>query len=194
MTSLLPRRLRLARALLGATLLLAAACSGSDSESMRGGAVSLPGPVPEGVSFHDSSEEGVPAPVFTVDLVDGTPLTISDLWGQRPVVLLFTSSWCTHCAEQHVEIAELVASYEDAVALVAVAGQDDHDSLVAYTEQLRLDHPVALEADDAWLKYAVREPPLVALVGPGGRLVRGWPGGVDAATLEAEIEALFDRT
>jgi thiol-disulfide isomerase/thioredoxin len=172
--------------------LLLAACTGDGSTP--GGATSLPGPLPEGVAFHEAPEGAPPAPVFTVDLVDGTPLTVSDLWTSRPAVLLFTASWCAHCAELHAEIAALVEGYDDAVALLAVAGEDDLESLTRYVQDLGLDHPVALESDSAWLKYAVREPPLVALVAPGGRILRGWPGGVEADVLAEEIDALIDRS
>ena len=37
--------------------------------------------------------------------------------------------------------------------------------------------------------YAVREPPVV-VVGRDGRLIRGWRGGVDAATLRAVLDEL----
>jgi cytochrome c biogenesis protein CcmG/thiol:disulfide interchange protein DsbE len=36
----------------------------------------------------------------------------------------------------------------------------------------------------------VREPPVVAVVGRGGRLNRGWPGGVDADTVHGVLDGL----
>jgi hypothetical protein len=36
----------------------------------------------------------------------------------------------------------------------------------------------------------VREPPVVAVVGRGGGLIRGWPGGVDADTLHGVLDDL----
>jgi hypothetical protein len=40
------------------------------------------------------------------------------------------------------------------------------------------------------LQYAVEEPPLVALVSQGGRLVRGWPAGVAGPALRDQIDQM----
>ena len=44
-----------------------------------------------------------------------------------------------------------------------------------------------------WLDYAAREPPLVAVVAPGGKILRGWPGGVEEDALRRELDALIER-
>ena len=156
-----------------------------------GGAGDLPGPLPEGVAFEDAPADDVAAPDFTLDLVDGTPVTASDLWSDRPVVLVFTSSWCVACAEVHREVAAVVERHGDTVTLLAVSGEDEPDAVVEYARDLGIRHPVTVDEDGGvWLSYAVHEPPLVALVAPGGGLLRGWPGGVDATTLDREIRAL----
>jgi hypothetical protein len=40
------------------------------------------------------------------------------------------------------------------------------------------------------LQYGVDEPPLVVLVSRGGRLLRGWPGGISGNDLREQIEEL----
>ncbi len=172
-----------------ALLLAAAACSGEDDEQAYGGADAVPGPLPSGVEFAEPPAGGVPAPDFTAELLDGSELTASDLWDDRPVVLLFTASWCEACKEQHRQVAETVAEHEGA-ALLAVVPGDDAEAARDYAAELEVDHPVAVAGEQIWLDWAAREPPLAVLVAPGGTVVRGWPGGVEPGVLAEELDSL----
>ncbi|HEU0213705.1 MAG TPA: hypothetical protein VFR13_06455, partial [Jiangellaceae bacterium] len=72
-----------------AVLFAAVGCAGGDSGGeAHGGASDLPGPLPGDVAFRDAPDDAPPAPDFSADLVDGTPVTASDLWDDRPVVLV----------------------------------------------------------------------------------------------------------
>lgn len=175
-----------------AVLLAAAACSGGDEEEAFGGAEAVPGPVPADVTFVEDVEGGVPAPDFSAELIDGTALTASDLWADRPVVVFFTASWCEACKAEHEEVAGVVADHEG-VAMLAVVPGDDAEPAAGYAEELELDHPVAVAGDDIWLEWAAREPPLVVLVAPGGTVVRGWPGGVDPPVLAEQLDELYEN-
>ena len=73
----------------------------------------------------------------------------------------------------------------------AIVGPDDADGAQDYAEELRLGHPIAVASEDVWLNYAAREAPVVVLVGPGGKVLRGWPGGVDSAVLDEQLDALY---
>jgi thiol-disulfide isomerase/thioredoxin len=181
-----------ARALaLGLVVLVAAvACAGDGEDESFGGAEAVPGPVPSDVSFVEDVEGGVPAPDFTTDLVDGTSLTASDLWAERPLVVLFTASWCETCKAEHEKVAEVVAEHEGAAMLAVVPG-DDGEPAAGYAQELEVDHPVAVGDDEIWLDWAAREPPLVVLVAPGGTVVRGWPGGVERQVLAEQLDALY---
>jgi thiol-disulfide isomerase/thioredoxin len=175
-------------------LVAAAACSGGgDDDESFGGADAVPGPVPSDVTFVEDVEGGVPAPDFTADLLDGTSLTASDLWAERPVVVLFTASWCETCKAEHEKVSEVVAEHEG-VAMLAVVPGDDADPAAEYAKELELDHPVAVGSDEVWLNWAAREPPLVVLVAPGGQVIRGWPGGVERQVLAEQLDALYENT
>jgi peroxiredoxin len=190
-----PRRPLVACALLlvVAALLPAAGCAGGDSDGEpAGGAADLPGPVPEGVAFRDPPADSPPAPEFTAELVDGTPVTASDLWDDRPVVLVFTASWCNRCAGVHRQAAGVVAEHEG-VALLGVVPADDAAGAREYAEELELEYPIAVGDERVWLAYAVREPPAVVLVSPQGRVLRGWPGGVERDVLARNLDELVER-
>jgi hypothetical protein len=76
------------------------------------------------------------------------------------------------------------------VALLGVVPADDAQGAREYAEELELGHPLAVVGARAWLSYAIREPPAVVLVAPGGKVVRGWPGGVEAAVLARSLDKL----
>ena len=188
------RRPRWAHALLLVlvVLLSGAGCAGDDSAGgeTHGGASDLPGPLPQDVSFQDPPDDATPAPDFSADLVDGTPVTASDLWDDRPLVLLFTASWCERCADVHRRAAEVVDEHEG-VALLGLVPGDDAEGAREYARELELGYPIAVADDGVWLSYAVREPPAVVLVTAGGKVLRGWPGGVEAPVLAGHLDELF---
>ncbi len=124
--------------------------------------------------------------------MDGTSVKASELWDDRPVVLVFTASWCEACREVHRAAAKAVAGREG-VALLGLVPSDDADGAREYAHDLDLGEPLASADDKVWLGYAAREPPVVVLVGPGGKVLRGWPGGVEETVLARELDALVER-
>lgn len=180
------------RCLLIVLAVLAVAGCGGDDE-VAGGAADLPGPVPAGVRFSEAPKGALPAPDFTAELLDGTQVTASELWRDRPLVLVFTASYCERCREIHRAAADAVAAHDAAVGLLGVVGEDDLDGGRDYAEELDLGHPVAVAGERTWLDYAAREPGLVVLVAKGGKVLRGWPGGATADQLRSPLEELFTR-
>jgi thiol-disulfide isomerase/thioredoxin len=174
-----------------AALFVLASCGGGGKTA--GGADDLPGPVPDGVEFTAAPATAVAAPDFSAELIDGTPVTASDLWRDRPLVLVFTASYCDRCRQIHRTAAEAVGAHDDAVGLLGVIGEDDVEGGGDYAAELDLGHPVAVASERIWLDYAAREPGLVVLVARGGKVLRGWPGGATAAQLRSRLEELFIR-
>jgi thiol-disulfide isomerase/thioredoxin len=171
-------------------VLVAAACGGGDD--VPGGAADLPGAVPEGVVYAKPAARGFPAPRFSAKLLDGTPLSAGSLWRERPLVLVFTASWCERCADFHREAAAAVDKHEDAVALLGLVAEDDAETALDYADELDLGYPIAVASERVWLDYAAREPPIVVLISRGGKVLRGWPGGVPRAVLDRRLAELVE--
>jgi peroxiredoxin len=182
--------------LLVVAVLALGACSGGDPEPapgpVAGGANTLPGPVPADLALRPVPTGSPSAPTFTGTLTDGTVLPVADLWAQRPVVLLFFSSWCTTCAQRQSGLSDLARTYRDRVVFVGVSGTDEDGELAGYLAEHRVEHPVVVDRDQTiWRSYAVREPPAVVIVAKGGALLRGWPGGIDAPALATQLTDLL---
>lgn len=131
------------------------------------------------------------APSFTGTALDGSAVDSDCLWADHPVVITFLTSWCGQCQQRQDALSELARTYAGQLGFVAVATQDSADALTAFATQHTIDYPVVLDdAGAIWRSYAIREPPAIAVVGRGGRLLRGWPGGKDAAELTTELRSL----
>lgn len=176
--------------LLLALALTIGGCGGD--EDTPGGEADLPPPVPAGVEFAPPPRGALPAPDFSADLLDGVPVRAADLWRARPLVLVFTASWCGRCAGIHREVAAAVDAHAGAVGLLGVVADDDAAAARDYAEELDLGHPIAVAGERVWLNYAAREPPVVVLVSKGGKVLRGWPGGVERATLATRLAELVE--
>jgi thiol-disulfide isomerase/thioredoxin len=179
-----------AAALVLGLVLVAAACGGGDD--VPGGAADLPGAVPEGVVYAKPAARGLPAPRFSAKLLDGTAVSAGSLWRERPLVLVFTASWCERCAETHREAAAAVDEHRDAIALLGVVTEEDAGAALDYADELDLGHPIAVASERVWLDYAAREPPVVVLISRGGMVLRGWPGGVPRAVLDRRLAELVE--
>ncbi|MEV4808876.1 TlpA family protein disulfide reductase [Micromonospora avicenniae] len=173
-----------------------AACSGGDEpparpEPVAGGAAALPGPAPANLALRPPPS-GLPgAPAVTGALTDGRSVAFADLWAERPVVLVFFSSWCTVCAERQDALSELARTHRDKVVFVGVAVEDTTRDLQQYLREHRVEYPVVVDDDGTVSQsYAVREPPGVVMIAKGGTLLRGWPGGVDAPALDSKLREL----
>ena len=131
--------------------------------------------MPAGVSFAEAPANAIGAPDFSVELLDGTPVTASELWRDRPVVLVFTASWCERCRDIHAGVAEAVDAYDGAITVLGVVAEDDVEPAKDYAAELDLGHPIAVANERIWLNYAAREPPVVVLVAKGGKVAAGLP-------------------
>ena len=177
-------------AALALSLTLVAFACGGGNDGTPGGAADLPGTVPAGITYAEPPDGALAAPAFSGKLLDGTPIDADDLWSKRPLLLVFTASWCGRCAEVHRDAAAVAAEYDDAVALLGVVAEDDSEPAVEYADKLDLGRPIAVASERVWLDYAAREPPVVVLVSRGGKVLSGWPGGVSQEVLRRRLDKL----
>jgi thiol-disulfide isomerase/thioredoxin len=184
------RRLRTSRLPLLLTSLVLAACGGD--EEVAGGAADLPGPVPSGVEYAEPPASALPAPPFEAKLVDGTTVRGSELWDDRPYLVVFTASFCDRCRDIHRAAAGAVDGQGGAAGLLGVVGTDDTGA-AEYADELDLGYPIGSADERAWRNFAAREPGLVVLVARGGEVVRGWPRQPTEAELTDALGALIER-
>lgn len=162
-------------AALAAVLALTGCSAGTDTSAVS---FDLPGPVPAGTTFVAAPPTAPPAPAFELELLDGSTFDLAEQWRVRPVVLVFFESWCELCARQQPDITALSEEYRDTVLFVGVGHESSSEDAIKFLRDHDIDYPMGLDpGGEVWRRYRVDEPPLIALISKGGRLVRGWPGG-----------------
>lgn len=98
-----------------------------------------------------SPRKGFPAPDFTLDTLDGSQMTLSDLRGQVVMINLWTS-WCPPCRAEMPAIDNIYqANKEQGLEVLAVNStfQDSEAAASAFAQELSLSFPILLDRDGA---------------------------------------------
>lgn len=127
-----------------------------------------------------SPREGFPAPDFTLDTLDDSQITLSDLRGKVVMINLWTS-WCPPCRAEMPAIDNVYqASKEQGLAVLAVNStfQDSEAAAAAFAQEFGLSFPVLLDRDGAVSqRYQLRALPTTFFIDRKGIIRSVVPGG-----------------
>jgi cytochrome c biogenesis protein CcmG/thiol:disulfide interchange protein DsbE len=144
--------------------------------------------------FLTSRESGRPqrgelAPDFTLALLDGSQVTLSDLRGQV-VVLNFWASWCSPCRREAPALQSVWETYHNqGVAFVGVTYRDAKEASRAFVEEYGLTYPNGLdEMGRVSSVYGVTAVPETYVIDRTGRIAWFQIGEVQAAELARQVE------
>ena len=118
---------------------------------------------------------GVEAPDFTLNDINGKPLSLSSLRGKH-VVLDFWGSWCGWCIKGMPQMKEYYAKYKDKLEILGIDCNDTEEKWKAAVAKhelpwLHVYNPRGSQ-DDVCSKYGIRGFPTKILVGPDGKIVK----------------------
>ncbi len=137
------------------------------------------------------TDEGKPAPAFTLKTYDGRPVSLADFQGK--VVLL--DFWGTFCPPCIAALPKLQALHDQhaarGFAVVGVTVDDRAAMVKKATAKIR--YPILQATPQVWSAYKVNALPSLVLVGRDGRIVRRFGGEADPAMMRAEIEKALAR-
>lgn len=103
-----------------------------------------------GCAFADNPQ-GKAAPDFTVELTDGTTVTLSELLQTKEVVVLnIFTTWCGPCQGEFPEMEAVYQQYQDKMEIVAVSPDagDDMDTLRGFREEMGVTFPMGQAGAD----------------------------------------------
>lgn len=134
------------------------------------------------------SDEGKPAPKFTLSTFAGKKVSLADFRGQ--VVLLdFWGTFCIPCINALPELQALHA--KNAARGFAVVGVtvDDRKAMVEKAvTRAKVTYPIVQATPEVWGAYKVNALPSLVLVGRDGNVVKRFGGEADRAAMMAAIE------
>ena len=137
---------------------------------------------------------GQQAPDFTVALLDGTSLSLSDLRG-RVTVLNFWATWCPSCEEELPALQSTWEVYQNRdVVFIGVALQDDEPSIRGTAAKYGLTYPLAIDSDDRIASvYGITGVPETFVIDPEGTVAFVHIGPVTAEELATELDSLLGQ-
>jgi len=139
--------------------------------------------------------EGFPAPDFTLDLLDGGQVTLSDLHGQVVVINLW-AAWCPPCRAEMPAFENVFQAYKDqGVVILGVNAtiQDDEQSAAAFVQEYNLSFPIPLDRNGAVSDlYALGGLPTTFFIDRQGVIRSVVVGGpLNEVTIRSQIEELL---
>jgi len=140
---------------------------------------------------------GDTAPDFTVEMFDGSRVTLSSLRG-KVVLLNFWATWCPPCRE---ELAHVQTDIIDRFAgrdfvFLPISRGEERSAVETFRTKMNYSFPMGLDPDrKIYDRYASNYIPRNFLIGPDGRIVAATVGYEEDefAELVATIERTLDQ-
>jgi peroxiredoxin len=134
---------------------------------------------------------GAVAPEFTLPRLDGSELSLSDLRGQR-VLIVFSDPNCGPCDQLAPRLQELHLTRPDLQVLVI--SRRDADATFAKSDALGLTYPIVMQKQwEISLQYGMFATPIGYLLDEQGIIVRDVAVGVEPILALAEQPARTTR-
>lgn len=118
--------------------------------------------------------DGMPAPEFTLNNIEGNPISLSSLRGKY-VVLDFWGTWCGWCIKGMPEMKAMYAKYSQRLEVVGIACGDTEEAWKKCVAEKALPWTNLLNGkDDADVSslYAVTGYPTKVILDPEGRILK----------------------
>ena len=127
------------------------------------------------------------APPMVLQSPEGEFYDLADLRG-RPVVLNFWGTWCPPCIQEIPHFTAFASAHPD-VAVVGVALESGTAAEIhAAAERLGISYPVLMANPSIRGTWDISTLPTTVFIGPEGRVLGSYVGGMDMQTLVKEFE------
>ena len=111
-------------------------------------------------------DESAKAPEFEVTQIDHTPVKGATLWQNRPVLLVFMTSWCGTCRSE----VPLLNRLSERHSIAAIATGDTAETVARFRRQTGAVYPVLLDDGRAAKAFDVVSSPTCIRVETDGTI------------------------
>ena len=145
-----------------------------------------------------SPREGFSAPDFSLELLGGGQVTLSELRGKVVLVNLW-ASWCPPCRAEMPAIERVYRSYKDlglVVLGVNTTNQDSESAAASFVQEMGLSFPIPLDRSGAVsASYNLRGLPSSYFIDRQGIIRSVVVGGpMSEALIQSKVEQLLKET
>ncbi|MFD1397110.1 thiol-disulfide oxidoreductase ResA [Kroppenstedtia eburnea] len=137
-------------------------------------------------------EEGMEAPDFQLQTLDGKEMKLSELRG-RAVLLNFWATWCEPCRDEMPAIQKVYEKHRDkGLVVVGVNIAESQLTVKGFVRQLDLSFPILLDKERKVVdQYRIEPIPTSLFIDKDGKVVRIVKGQMDDVQMETyALEAL----
>jgi peroxiredoxin len=137
---------------------------------------------------------GQPAPDFKV--ISTTGQTISqDNYRGHVLIVDFFATWCQPCRQSIPHLVEINRKYgKQGLQILGLSVDEDGERVVkTFSEEFRVNYPLALAGEAATVDFGVRSVPVMYLIDKKGKVAEVYRGYSDemARSLEQSIKRLL---
>ena len=135
---------------------------------------------------------GDEAPVFSLNTLDGQPVSLTDLKG-APVVLNFWASWCKPCLAEHPALMDIAGVYKArGVAFLGILYGDSHMKARQFISKYGSAYPTLLDPTQrSAIDYGVAGVPETYVLDANGFIVKKITGPIQPGTLQLILDGLL---
>jgi len=135
---------------------------------------------------------GEAAPSFTLDLLDGTRLSLSDLHGEVAVIN-FWATWCPPCEDELPHLRSIWEEYRSrGVTVLGVAYREDAATVQQAMDEFELAYPMGIDnGERIALAYGITGVPETFVIDPQGQVAQIYIGPVTAEQLAGDLDRLL---
>ena len=158
-----------------------------EAQAAEGSVATLVEDEPDDLAETTLINAGDVAPDFTVEMLDGSKVTLSALQG-KPTLLIFWATWCPPCRLELSKLQEhIIDRYGDKINVLPISRGEERAKVEEYISKMGYTFAVGLDGDQSiYRKYATNYIPRCFVVDAKGKVLYSGVGYDEAIAKEVE--------
>lgn len=158
-----------------------------EAQAAEGSVATLVEDEPDDLAETTLINAGDIAPDFTVEMLDGSKVTLSALQG-KPILLIFWATWCPPCRLELSKLQEhIIDRYGDKINVLPISRGEERAKVEEYISKMGYTFAVGLDGDQSiYRKYATNYIPRCFVIDAKGKVLYSGVGYDEAIAKEVE--------
>ena len=158
-----------------------------EAQAAEGSVATLVEDEPDDLAETTLINAGDVAPDFTVEMLDGSKVTLSALQ-DKPTLLIFWATWCPPCRLELSKLQEhIIDRYGDKINVLPLSRGEERAKVEEYISKMGYSFAVGLDGDQSiYRKYATNYIPRSFVIDAKGKVLYSGVGYDEAIAKEVE--------
>ena len=163
-----------------------------EAQAAEGSVATLVEDEPDDLAETTLINAGDIAPDFTVEMLDGSKVTLSALQG-KPTLLIFWATWCPPCRLELSKLQEhIIDRYGDKINVLPISRGEERAKVEEYISKMGYTFAVGLDGDQSiYRKYATNYIPRCFVIDAKGKVLYSGVGYDE--TIAKEVEQNIEK-